>query len=78
MLSNAKTLWGTCRRDGLIRMNWRLVFLDEALVDYVLAHELAHTVQMNHSTAFWAQVARMCPDYKNLRRQLKQFDLRGA
>ena len=59
-------------------MNWRLVFLDEALVDYVLAHELAHTVQMNHSAAFWAQVARMCPDYKNLRRQLKQFDLRGA
>ncbi len=78
VLSNAKTLWGTCRRDGLIRMNWRLVFLDEALVDYVLAHELAHTVQMNHSAAFWAQVARMCPDYKNLRRQLKQFDLRGA
>lgn len=78
VLSNAKTLWGTCRRDGLIRMNWRLVFLDEVLVDYVLAHELSHTVQMNHSAAFWAQVARMCPDYKNLRRQLKQFDLRGA
>ncbi len=78
VLSNAKTLWGTCRRDGLIRMNWRLVFLDEALVDYVLAHELAHTVQMNHSAVFWTQVARMCPDYKNLRRQLKQFDLRGA
>lgn len=77
-LSNAKTLWGTCRRDGLIRMNWRLVFLDEALVDYVLAHELAHTVHMNHSAAFWAQVERMCPDYRALRRQLKQFDLRGA
>lgn len=77
-LSNAKTLWGTCRRDGLIRMNWRLVFLDEALVDYVLAHELAHTVHMNHSAAFWAQVERMCPNYRALRRQLKQFDLRMA
>lgn len=78
VLSNAKTLWGTCRRDGLIRMNWRLAFLDEALIDYVLAHELAHTIHMNHSAAFWAQVERMCPDYRALRRRLKQFDLRGA
>lgn len=78
VLSNAKTLWGTCRRDGLIRMNWRLVFLDVALVDYVLAHELAHTRHMNHSAAFWLQVERMCPDYRSLRRQLKQFDLRMA
>ena len=78
VLSNAKTLWGTCRRDGLIRMNWRLVFLDAALVDYVLAHELAHTRQMNHSAAFWQQVEQMCPDYRSLRRQLKQFDLRMA
>ena len=78
VLSNATTLWGTCRRDGLIRLNWRLVFLDRALVDYVLVHELAHTVHMNHSAAFWSQVERMCPDYRALRHQLKQFDLRHA
>ena len=78
VLSNAKTLWGTCRRDGLVRMNWRLVFLDVALVDYVLAHELAHTRHMNHSAAFWLQVEQMCPDYRILSRQLKQFDLRMA
>ena len=77
-LSNAKTLWGTCRQDRQIRMNWRLVFLDVALVDYVLAHELAHTIHMNHSPAFWQVVAQLCPDYRNLRRQLKSIDLRAA
>ena len=78
VLSNARTTWGTCRRDGLIRMNWRLVFLDAQLVDYVLAHELAHTVQMNHSPKFWQQVSVLCPDYLRLRKQMKQYDLRNT
>ena len=78
VLSNARTSWGTCRRDGLIRMNWRLVFLEPELVDYVLAHELAHTVQMNHSPKFWQQVGMLCPDYLRLRKQMKQYDLRNA
>lgn len=78
VLSNARTSWGTCRRDGLIRMNWRLVFLEPELVDYVLAHELAHTVQMNHSPKFWQQVAVLCPDYLRLRKRMKHYDLRNA
>lgn len=78
VLSNARTLWGTCRRDGLIRMNWRLLFLDVALVDYVLAHELAHTVEMNHSARFWAVVEQMCPDYRARRKALRAYDLRAA
>ena len=77
-LSSARTTWGTCRRDGLIRMNWRLVFLDAQLVDYVLAHELAHTVHMNHSPKFWQQVGVLCPDYLHLRKQMKQYDLRNS
>ncbi len=78
VLSNARTLWGTCRRDGLIRLNWRLVFLDARLVEYVLAHELAHTVQMNHSPKFWLVVEQLCPDYRSLRKQMRAYDLRNA
>jgi len=59
-------------------MNWRLVFLEPELVDYVLAHELAHTVQMNHSPKFWQQVAVLCPDYLRLRKRMKHYDLRNA
>ena len=78
VLSSAKTLWGTCRTDGVIRINWRLAFLDARLADYVLIHELAHTVQMNHSAKFWAQVALMCPDYKLRVKEMKQYNLRAA
>lgn len=78
LLSNAKTLWGTCKLDGTLRLNWRLVFLDPALVNYVLAHELAHTREMNHSARFWAVVAELCPDYKKCVREIKRFDLRAC
>jgi predicted metal-dependent hydrolase len=52
--------------------------LDARLADYVLIHELAHTVQMNHSAKFWAQVALMCPDYKLRVKEMKQYNLRAA
>ncbi len=78
LLSNAKTLWGTCKADGTLRLNWRLVFLDPTLVNYVLAHELAHTREMNHSARFWAVVAELCPDYKKCVREMKLFDLRAC
>ena len=78
VLSNARTLWGTCRRDGLIRLNWRLVFLEQELAEYVLAHELAHTVQMNHSAKFWLKVGQLCPDYASLRKRLRHYDLRNS
>lgn len=77
-LSNAKTLWGTCRSDGALRFNARLVFLDKTLVDYVIAHELSHTVHMNHSRMFWQQVKRLCPDYKVRAKALKHYNLRAA
>jgi predicted metal-dependent hydrolase len=78
MLSNAKTLWGTCRSNGVIRINARLVFLPEQLANYVLAHELSHTRHMNHSKDFWAQVQAVCPDYKHWSKTLKQYNLRAC
>jgi hypothetical protein len=74
-LSNANTRWGSAKRDGSIRLHWRLVQLAPELLDYVVVHELAHLHEMNHSPRFWAIVAQHCPAYKNLRAQLKHHSL---
>ena len=70
-LSNARTQWGVCREDGHVRLNWRLIHLPLRLIDYVVAHELAHLREMNHSARFWAVVGRLYPDYEAARRELR-------
>ncbi len=70
-LSSARTRWGSCSSTG-IRLNWRLIHLPLHLIDYVVAHELAHLEQMNHSPRFWAVVERLYPDYKGARAELKR------
>jgi len=70
-LSNARTQWGVCRADGRVRLNWRLIHLPLRLVDYVVAHELAHLRQMNHSARFWAVVGGLYPDYAAARAELR-------
>ena len=74
-LSNARTQWGVCREDGTIRLTWRLVHLDPALGDYVVAHEVAHLAEMNHSRRFWTLVARLYPGWREVRERL---ELAGA
>ncbi|MDO4683699.1 MAG: SprT family zinc-dependent metalloprotease [Lautropia sp.] len=63
-LSSARTRWGSCARNGDIRLNWRLIQFAPELIDYVIVHELAHLIEMNHSPRFWAQVAALMPDYR--------------
>ena len=70
-LSSARTRWGSCSASG-IRLNWRLIHLPLHLIDYVVAHELAHLEQMNHSPRFWAVVERLYPDHRNARAELKR------
>ena len=70
-LSSAKTRWGSCSHHGGISLNWRLVFMPLAVVDYVVAHELAHLKEMNHSPAFWAVVETLCPNWQALRKELR-------
>ena len=71
-LSNARTRWGSCSRLSGIRLNWRLIHLPTPQIDYVVAHELAHLVEMNHSPRFWAVVARIMPDYEIHRAALRE------
>ena len=75
-LSSARTQWGLCREDGHVRLNWRLIHLPLHLIDYVVAHELAHLREMNHSARFWAVVGRLYPDYDAARRELRQCNHR--
>lgn len=69
-LSNARTQWGSCSRITGIRLSWRLAMHPLHLVDYVVAHEVAHLREMNHSLRFWSVVARLYPDYASARREL--------
>jgi predicted metal-dependent hydrolase len=74
-LSSARTQWGVCAEDGSIRLSWRLVHLAPSLADYVVAHEVAHLVELNHSKRFWNLLARLYPEWRAAREQL---ELAGA
>lgn len=71
-ISSARTRWGSCSSRGTLSFTWRLVMAPLEVVDYVVIHELAHLRHPNHSAAFWAEVARMMPDYQTHRDWLKK------
>jgi predicted metal-dependent hydrolase len=71
-LSNAERQWGLCTAQGAIRYSWRLVHLAPSLVDYVIAHEVAHLVEMNHSKRFWRVVESLYPDWRDARARLER------
>lgn len=72
-IKNQHTRWGSCSSLGNLNFNYRLYFLPEKYMDYVIVHELAHRLQMNHSKEFWNIVAKYCPDWKALRKELKSI-----
>jgi predicted metal-dependent hydrolase len=70
-LSAANTRWGSAKADGSIRLHWRLMHFAPEVLDYVVAHELAHLRHMDHSDRFWRTVESVVPDYAVLRARLK-------
>ncbi len=71
-LSSAQTQWGSCTADGRIRLNWRLMHFALPQIDYVIAHELSHLREMNHSPRFWATVQSVFPEFEAARRALRE------
>jgi predicted metal-dependent hydrolase len=65
--------WGSCAADGTIRLNWRIIMAEPALIDYLVVHELTHLGVQNHSRKFWNEVARVMPDYMIRRQRLKEI-----
>lgn len=71
-LSSASTRWGSASVDGSVRLNWRLVHFALPVIDYVVAHELAHLREMNHGPAFWDAVREVMPGFEQARGALRQ------
>lgn len=71
-LSSATTQWGSCTAEGKIRLNWRLIHFALPMIDYVVAHELAHLREMNHSPRFWATVQSIFPEFEMAKRALRE------
>ncbi|HVF63502.1 MAG TPA: SprT family zinc-dependent metalloprotease [Casimicrobiaceae bacterium] len=72
-ISNARGEWGSCNHKGEIRLNWRLVQLPRELAEYVVAHEVAHLHELNHSPRFWAVVETLLPAHATRRRALDEW-----
>ncbi len=69
-----KTRWGSCSMKGNLNFNWKLALMPERIMDYVVVHELAHRKQMNHSAAFWKEVALVLPDYRERKQWLSEHE----
>jgi predicted metal-dependent hydrolase len=71
-MRDTRSRWGSCSSRGDLSFSWRLVLAPEAVLDYVVAHEAAHLLEMNHSARFWRVVEHLMPDYERHQRWLKR------
>ena len=69
-----RSRWGSCNARGNITFNYKIHMLAQDLQDYIIIHELCHLQQMNHSAKFWRLVETYMPDFKQLKKRLKNFD----
>lgn len=70
-ITSPRTRWGSCGAKGSLNFNWRLVMAPQLVIDYVVIHELVHLRQRNHSSAFWSEVGKLMPDYRQHQKWLK-------
>tara|TARA_Y100000052_G_scaffold27568_1_gene36539 strand:+ start:13806 stop:14534 length:729 start_codon:yes stop_codon:yes gene_type:complete len=72
-IRDTRTRWGSCSSKGHLNFSWRLILAPPEVLDYVVAHEVAHLIEMNHSRAFWALVEQSYGPHKSARNWLKQY-----
>jgi predicted metal-dependent hydrolase len=70
---NQKTRWGSCSKAGNLSFSYRIILLSPECADYLIAHELCHLKEFNHSEKFWKLVAKASPRYRTLRREMKRM-----
>jgi predicted metal-dependent hydrolase len=70
-LRDTRSRWGSCTSSGNIMLSWRLIGAPPRVFEYVVAHELAHLLELNHSPRFWKHVETLMPDWKPARAWLK-------
>ena len=71
-IRDQRTRWGSCSGKGNLNFNWKLSLVPDEILDYVVVHELAHRIEMNHSANFWREVEKILPDYRERRMWLKE------
>jgi predicted metal-dependent hydrolase len=70
-VKDTRSRWGSCSSKGNLNFSWRLLLAPYAVMNYVVAHEVAHLRELNHSPRFWAIVEALCPDYRTHRAWLR-------
>ena len=75
-INGAKTRWGSCSVKRNVNFSWRIIPANDDLIDYVVVHELAHLIEMNHSARFWEIVEGVLPDYRERQSRLKELQRR--
>ncbi|MEA2065124.1 MAG: YgjP-like metallopeptidase domain-containing protein [Patescibacteria group bacterium] len=74
-IRNQKTRWGSCSMKGNMNFNYKILFLSEYIANYIVAHELCHLEEFNHSRKFWNLVAKTIPNYLDIKRELKREEI---
>jgi len=74
-IKNQKTRWGSCSRSGNLNFNYKILFLSEKQRDYIIVHELCHLKEFNHSRCFWSLVAETFPQWRAVKKELKNSAL---
>lgn len=70
-IRNQKTRWGSCSQKENLNFNYKILFLDKKMQDYIIVHELCHLKEFNHSERFWNLVEKIFPDWKAIKKELK-------
>ena len=73
-LSQARSRWGSCGRDDIVRVHWRLIQAPRMAMEYVVAHELVHLLHRNHSQAFWNKLAETMPNWAEAKALLERWE----